>query len=130
MSVITFTSSADFIEALEARREFWREHDERAKAEHQVKEDEFLESFRAACRAALGWDYATAKDNYFKLPRTDDFDTRRGPTCPRRVETSIDRLVSLLRTTSQKRFTLERTGRWSDAYSLLVDDPSSPQDVC
>lgn len=135
MSVIKFNSADEFITALEARRDHWQAIDDERLAEHRKREQEYLEQLHEACRTVLTWDYDTAKVNYFRLPRTSDgssFSSHSAPTCPVSEVARLDRAISNLRKTSQRRFNItpDSRGVWGVEYYLLSADPRESDSLC
>lgn len=128
MNTIRFQSREAFIDALEARRSFWRDFDKRQEREHKAAEQKWLKDARATMREALRWDYAT-------LAKAFDYDgalraLRDTPSCPRLREPRIDRVLAALKLTQSKSFVVDTQGAWSLAHELLTEDPDARTSVC
>lgn len=131
--VLTFTKKQDLIDALQARREEFQRIDQERMTQHTQAEKDYLAEFREACKQALKWDYQTAKANYFnvEMSETKGRNNRYGaPTCPHSLEKRLDNILTHLRQTRQERFTLERRGRWSDIYDLLMAGQLDDVEMC
>lgn len=131
MSVLRFSSKADLIEALEARRPWAERLDAEHLAKHQKDEQAHLRRFREACREAARWDYATAKTHSFKAGVVND----RGfsvypPDCPRSLVASLDQQLNIVRATRQERFQISPEGVWSRVHHLLTHDETITAEMC
>lgn len=128
MNTIRFASKDDFIAALEGRRAFWREFDKRQEREHKAAERELLVKARAKLREAVKWDYPTLKAN---LDWSGDLKLAgRAPECPVLWEPKIDKVLAALRLTGGKSFSVDSSGVWSEAHTLLTFDPDARTKVC
>lgn len=130
MTEIRFSSKADLIAALEARRPWAEALDKTNMAEHQKAEQAYLKKFRDACREAIKWDYKTAQDNYFAPMDALRYRRDTGPTCPRSAVARLDRILNVIKATRQERFVISASGCWGDAHWVLTYDPSITDDLC
>lgn len=129
MNTIRFTSREAFVAALEARRPFWRDYDKQQAREHKAKEQAYLTEARAKFREAVKWDYPTLKQNLSwngTLRLLED----KQPDCPVLMESKIDRVLAALKFTQGKAFTVDTTGAWSEAHTLLTWDPDAQTKAC
>ena len=98
-------------------------HDAEQLKAHRQAEADYLKQFRDACRAALKWDYQTAKTNYF---RPLENAANRSPACPRPVAPRIKeaiRVWSIDGRTSKNQLTIAERGRNGTLYYLLTWTP-------
>lgn len=116
------------IVALEDRRQWAVDLDERYAREHIEEEQDYLATFRAGCREALTWDYEQAKKNHFSVRDSG----RYRPTCPTSVVSQLERVLNVLRVSRQTKYTLsEHTYSVGNAYWLLTHDPDLVEkDAC
>jgi hypothetical protein len=121
---IRFTKKADFLAALEALRPAVRDHDAETLKAHKREEREAFQAFRVHCREL-------AKLPYEELKRRSDLSWRdrkdaptsaefSPPTCPRREEADLDRVIRSIATSTQESFTLNARGIWSEPHRWLT----------
>jgi hypothetical protein len=121
---------AELIGILEALLPAAKKRDEKALAAHRKAEEEYLTLFKKACREALKWDYVTASKNHFE-PRIGGNRYRYGPSCPASEVSRLERMISLVRHSKQKRFTISYGGKYSAIYNELTKDvPEQKKDMC
>jgi hypothetical protein len=131
VTAIKFNSREEFIEALEARREFWREQDRLAFEKHRAMEKAHWEKIKVSLVEAAKWDFDEAKEHGFR-PSILDRD-RYWPSaeaCPKSHEAQLDRMINGLRQTHQKRFTVQSSDAWRSEYFILTYDPALDKTVC
>lgn len=90
---------------------------------HRQAEAEYLKAFKEACRAAVKWDYVTAKAANFQPVNPY---SNRSPSCPLLVGPRIKeaiRVWSIDGRTSKNQLTIGERGRNSNLYDLLVWTP-------
>lgn len=126
MSYLRFTKE-QLLNALEARRPWAEKYDADRLAEHQKAEKAFLAEFKAACREAAKWDYATAKEHRFEPFGKKHWDH---PTCPRSMVASLDEHLNIIRATGQKSFMVSPRGEWSRLHHLLTHDETIETEMC
>jgi hypothetical protein len=113
MSSIVFQSKQAFIDALEARREFWQVYDKRALNKHELAKQQWLAKAKLELTQALELDYDQLKEKrsvYFG-------DTPRYPVSG---EEALDRVLMILNLTQSSKFTISPDGGWKNAYQLLT----------
>lgn len=125
--MIMFNSKEAFIAALQERRAFWHDYDERRTIEHKAQEEMWLNKARATLRSRLEWGYDDWKkgDRYSGSVALGSF-----PECPVLMEAQLDSVLSVLKLTQSKLFRVTRDGVWGNAHKLLTWDPYAPKTVC
>lgn len=133
MSALTMTRE-QAIEALEARRDWAQQRDEKARKAYEKDCYEQAKRFRAQCREHGKKSLKQLVDE--ALERTDygrrgvRIDNLNLDSCPRSTEAQLDRQLNVLRATRQTRLTAGQTGRWSDLFWLLTHDDEITSKVC
>ena len=117
----------ELIEALEGRRAWAEEIDARNLAEHQKAEKEYLAKFKAACREAAKWDYATAKRHHFEVMDDNSWDR---PRCPQSIVAKLDANLNTVKASYQSRYTIADGGGWSQVFYLLTHDETIKAEMC
>lgn len=125
MTVLRFNRD-QLIEALEARRHWAEKLDKKRLAKHARDEAAHLAAFHAGCRAALKWDYATAKGNYFRT----SMGKSSMPSCPRSLVAQLDASLNSIFATRQERFVIDDRGTWSTLHYLLTFDERIKAEMC
>lgn len=128
MNTIRFTSKNAFIEALEARRKFWRDYDQRQERRHKDAEKKWLTDARMKMREASKWSYAdfkTKNGRYSASLHLGDL-----PQCPVLMEAKLNKVVAALQLTQGKSFSVDTSGVWAEAHNLLTWDPDARTAVC
>lgn len=132
---LKFTSKADLVAALEARRGWARRTDKKRLAEHAKREKEYLATFRAACKDALTWDWDEAKERSFTIKPPHKYDDYGSwgdrPECPQSREVHIDEALAMLALTEQEQFTLyDGDYHFGRIYYLLTHDDDIKAAMC
>lgn len=126
---ILFTSRADLIDALEARRSWARALDQTVLAKHKEAEKAALDEFRARCRDLAKKSYADLKAlaaESYPAVRAEF----RAPSCPVSQEARLDAVLRTLALTKQEKFTVAKDSGWSTAHFLLTHDESRQEAMC
>lgn len=129
MSTIKFNSKEAFVNELEARRPVLKAYDDSRRAEHEAKEQAWLEAARAKLRRVLDMDYEAIKE-YLGSRYSPGVSLPQMPECPVLMETKLDKELRAVRITSGKVFNVSENGTWSEAHHLLTWDPSDRKTVC
>lgn len=140
--ILRFNTKQQLIDALEARRKWAEQHDDRVARTHRKDEDAALTAFRAKCRELGKMNLVRLKDEFEasnrggrKLSKLLDYGTVgvELPSCPESAVAVLDAALAALAVTRQERFTLqgERTDPIRRAHWLLThDDTPRKRTVC
>lgn len=108
----------ELLAALEARRPWAARLDAKALAAHQKAEKAYESEFRAACRKAVKWDYATIKKNHGNIrPRMT-----YAPSCPMSVAVKLEDAIKFVKNDNRISCTVSQNGEWSGVHWLLTHD--------
>jgi hypothetical protein len=123
MATISITREELLEKLLAAKAKADRE-DAKAAAAHEAKEQAALRKFRAELRAAMKWDWKTAKRKYGRV----EFES---PSCPARHARHIELAIAQVKMDSRKgRFHLSDQSDWYRAASWLPDSERPKASVC
>ena len=120
--IIRFNTKEELLAALEERRKVAQKIDDEALAKHRKQEAAYLKHFHAACRAALKWDYETAKKHGFD-PLKDEGSWSRNdkhPSCPESQVRKLDRVIAYVRTSRQEKYAITHDGVHSGIHRALM----------
>lgn len=124
MASISMSREELMAKLVDARARAERE-DAKAAAKHKADEYSALQRFRAALRAALKWNYQTAKKNHMRASIEDI------PRCPMREASRMELAIRQLKMDSRKgRFSLNESHDWYRAAMWLPESERLKQSVC
>jgi hypothetical protein len=125
MDSISFSySKAALLDALEARRPYLKRRDAKAVAAHKAEEQKALAKFQAACRKALKWNYATAKE---KGTRYSTEIVLERLSCPTLCIPMLDRVIEQVQRDGRIRYSVTSNGQFSRIHFLLSCDDRKPE---
>ncbi len=99
--------------------------DKVAPAKHRAAEKAWLIDFHVACRAAAKWDYQRAKLANGRVSTAGLM-----PRYPLSKAQPIERLIAMVKTSSQPRYTISRRGKWEYLWVLLTADLPTEKGLC
>jgi hypothetical protein len=116
----------EMLAALEARRSWAKALDAKNEAKHKLEEKAFFKRFRENLRAAIKWDYETARKNWFSVDRVQG-----RPTCPSSTEAQLDHAIRQVTADSRKHLVAREQPRGADRlHYLLTHDETVKANVC
>ena len=123
--ILNYKNKAELLAALEGRREYCKQKDKEILDKHRRQEMKAIADFRAVCTA--GSRVRSVKD-LDKFIKDHNLDARYGrivpPTisCPRSLESALDRLIAQLGPVKDRKFVIRETGSWAAYYKMIVPD--------
>lgn len=123
-------SKAALLQALENRRKWAIALDAKNIRKHAAAEVSYLTLFKKELKAALKWDYKTAKKNGFRLPSFNGYGNHDRPTCPSSFVQSLNTTIDHIKRDGRTRYSITSSGMTSKIHWLLTYDENAKPNVC